>query len=91
MAISDGTTVKTVQRMLGHASAAMTLDIYAGFIDDDLDAVGNGSRTRPAGLCGLSADRRPEDGGGPAPDGPGNPTLTCGMACVLGRTRTCNL
>jgi hypothetical protein len=26
--------------MLGHASAAMTLDIYAGLFDDDLDAVG---------------------------------------------------
>jgi hypothetical protein len=25
--------------MLGHASAAMTLDIYAGLFDDDLDAV----------------------------------------------------
>jgi hypothetical protein len=26
--------------MLGHASAAMTLDIYAGLFDDDLDALG---------------------------------------------------
>ena len=26
--------------MLGHASAAMTLDIYAGLFPDDLDAVG---------------------------------------------------
>lgn len=26
--------------MLGHASAAMTLDIYADLFDDDLDAVG---------------------------------------------------
>jgi len=25
--------------MLGHASAAMTLDIYAGLFDGDLDAV----------------------------------------------------
>lgn len=25
--------------MLGHASAAMTLDVYAGLFDDDLDAV----------------------------------------------------
>jgi integrase len=29
----------TVQRMLGHASAVMTLDVYAGLFDDDLDAV----------------------------------------------------
>lgn len=26
--------------MLGHASAAMTLDVYADLFDDDLDAVG---------------------------------------------------
>jgi len=25
-----------VQRMLGHASAAMTLDVYADLFDDDL-------------------------------------------------------
>ena len=31
--------VKAVQRMLGHASAAMTLDVYADLFDDDLDAV----------------------------------------------------
>ena len=28
-----------VQKMLGHASAAMTLDIYADLFDDDLEAV----------------------------------------------------
>ena len=28
-----------VQRMLGHASAAMTLDVYAGLFDDDLDGL----------------------------------------------------
>jgi hypothetical protein len=31
--------VKAVQRMLGHASAVMTLDRYADLFDDDLDAV----------------------------------------------------
>jgi hypothetical protein len=31
--------VKAVQKMLGHASAAMTLDVYADLFDDDLDAV----------------------------------------------------
>ena len=39
MAISAGANVKAVQRMLGHASAAMTLDIYADLFDDDLNAV----------------------------------------------------
>ena len=28
-AISKGTNVKAVQRMLGHAKASMTLDVYA--------------------------------------------------------------
>jgi integrase len=38
-AISAGGNVKVVQRMLGHASAAVTLDIYAGLFSDDLDAL----------------------------------------------------
>ncbi|KTR78865.1 hypothetical protein NS234_02320 [Microbacterium oxydans] len=38
-AISAGANVKAVQRMLGHASAAMTLDTYADPFDDDLDDV----------------------------------------------------
>lgn len=36
LAISAGANVKAVQRMLGHASAAMTLDVYADLFDDDL-------------------------------------------------------
>ncbi|WP_347955450.1 tyrosine-type recombinase/integrase [Gordonia aichiensis] len=40
LAISAGVNVKALQRMLGHASAAMTLDTYADLFDDDLDAVG---------------------------------------------------
>lgn len=39
LAIAAGANVKAVQRMLGHASAAMTLDTYADLFDDDLDAV----------------------------------------------------
>jgi integrase len=38
-AVSAGANVKAVQRMLGHSSAAMTLDSYADLFDDDLDAV----------------------------------------------------
>lgn len=37
--MSAGANVKAVQRMLGHASAAMTLDVYAALFDDDLEAV----------------------------------------------------
>jgi integrase len=39
LAISSGANVKVVQRMLGHASAAMTLDVYADLFDSDLDTV----------------------------------------------------
>ena len=35
----SGANVESVQRMLGHASAAMTLDVYAALFDDDLEAV----------------------------------------------------
>ncbi|WP_166906164.1 tyrosine-type recombinase/integrase [Mycobacterium sp. DL440] len=39
LAISAGANVKMVQRMLGHSSAAMTLDVYADLFDDDLTGV----------------------------------------------------
>jgi integrase len=38
LAVSPGANVKAVQKMLGHASAAMTLDVYTDLVDDDLDA-----------------------------------------------------
>ena len=38
-AVSAGANVKVVQRMLGHKSAAMTLDVYADLFDRDLDDV----------------------------------------------------
>jgi len=39
LAVAAGANVKVVQRMLGHASAAMTLDVYTGLFADDLDSV----------------------------------------------------
>jgi integrase len=39
LAISSGANPKVVQRMLGHASAAMTLDVYADLFDSDLTSV----------------------------------------------------
>ena len=39
LAVSASANVKAVQRMLGHASAAMTLDVYSGLFDDDLGAL----------------------------------------------------
>jgi hypothetical protein len=52
MAVSAGANVKAVQRMLGHASAAMSLDVYSGLFDDDLDGVGE--RLNEARLTGQS-------------------------------------
>ncbi|WP_236746607.1 tyrosine-type recombinase/integrase [Mycobacteroides abscessus] len=39
LAISAGANVKAVQTMLGHKSAALTLDTYADLFPDDLEAV----------------------------------------------------
>lgn len=39
LAVQAGANVKSVQRMLGHQSAAMTLDVYADLFDTDLDDV----------------------------------------------------
>lgn len=39
LAVSSGANVKAVQRMLGHASAAMTLDVYSDLFNDDLEDV----------------------------------------------------
>lgn len=35
--IASGASIKAVQRALGHASAAMTLDTYGGLFEDDLE------------------------------------------------------
>ncbi len=39
LAISAGANPKGVQTMLGHKSAALTLDTYAGLFEDDLNNV----------------------------------------------------
>ena len=57
LAVASGANVKSVQQMLGHASAAMTLDAYAGLFGDDLDALDewlHEAATRPhVASCGL--------------------------------------
>lgn len=37
--INAGASVKVVQNMLGHSSAAMTLDVYSDLFDTDVDDV----------------------------------------------------
>ncbi|MDY6810910.1 MAG: site-specific integrase, partial [Actinomycetota bacterium] len=39
LAIQSGANIKTLQRMLGHSSAALTLDRYGHLYDDDLALV----------------------------------------------------
>lgn len=39
LAVQSGANVKVIQRMLGHKSAAVTLDIYSALFDGDLDDV----------------------------------------------------
>jgi integrase len=45
LAISAGANPKVVQRMLGHAGAAMTLDVYADLFDSDLASVAESGQT----------------------------------------------
>ena len=58
LAVASGATVKSVQRMLGHASAAMTLDVYSGLFDDDLAALADRMDAARAGSRGGACGRR---------------------------------
>ncbi|MET8779837.1 tyrosine-type recombinase/integrase [Nocardia sp. NPDC004654] len=42
LAISAGANIKVVQRMLGHKTATLTLDLYGHLFPDDLDTVAVG-------------------------------------------------
>lgn len=42
LAIRAGANIKVVQRMLGHKTATLTLDLYGHLYPDDLDAVADG-------------------------------------------------
>jgi integrase len=59
LAIHAGANPKVVQRMLGHASAAMTLDVYADLFESDLDTVA----ARVGDLWSFTADARREGKG----------------------------
>jgi hypothetical protein len=60
LAIHAGANPKVVQRMLGHASAAMTLDVYADLFESDLDAVAENVATTGRGplICAGHLHRR---------------------------------
>lgn len=59
LAISAGASPKAVQRMLGHSSAAMTLDTYADLFEDDLDAVAAALDRARESKCGQSVGKPP--------------------------------
>lgn len=50
LAISSGASIKAVQRMLGHASAKMTLDVYGSLFEEDLEALADQLEERYDGL-----------------------------------------
>lgn len=50
LAVSAGANVKAVQKMLGHSSAAMTLDTYADLFDRDAEAVADAHDQRLSGV-----------------------------------------
>jgi integrase len=56
LAISAGANVKAVQRMLGHSSAAMTLDVYADLFDSDMDAVADALDQRYSQAVGIAME-----------------------------------
>ncbi|EFL94099.1 tyrosine-type recombinase/integrase [Mobiluncus curtisii] len=56
LAVSAGANVKSVQRMLGHSSASLTLDVYADLFEPDLgDVAGALSRMRQSTLRRAAA------------------------------------
>jgi len=50
--ISSGASIKAVQRALGHATASMTLDRYAGLFEEDLEALADRMEERFAAQGG---------------------------------------
>lgn len=61
IAVSAGANVKAVQRMLGHSSAAMTLDTYADLFDEDLDAVAANIDAARALKCAQNVPTNPDE------------------------------
>lgn len=54
LAISAGANIKVLQTMLGHSSAALTLDRYGHLFDDDLDAVSDALEELRVRQCGQN-------------------------------------
>lgn len=54
LALSSGANIKAIQGMLGHASATMTLDVYADLFPDDLESVTAGARVTAGAMRRLT-------------------------------------
>jgi hypothetical protein len=64
--ISTGANIKVVQRQLGHASAAMTLDLYGHLYEDDLNTLSDAlDRRFVAATAPLQT--RPDQGSSDSP------------------------
>jgi integrase len=59
LAVQSGANVKTIQRMLGHTSAAMTLDVYSELFDDDLDAISHKLDAAPSKVAARELFEHP--------------------------------
>ena len=69
LAIASGADVKVVQKMLGHASATMTLDTYGHLFDDRLDEVADAmTKARDAERAALSLDVAGNPASNPRPN-----------------------
>ena len=94
---NTGKTHLAVERMLGHASAAMTLDVYSGLFDDDLgdladrmDAAARaaakarvGAVWAPASIGEPTKGKRAGQKGGPRGDRTHNPRIKSPLLCQL--------
>lgn len=85
LAISAAANVKAVQQMLGHKSAAMTLDTYADLFDGDLAAVADRLQKNVA-VCGGKPGFRPS----PDPEMQNDQHFRAGHRCSPDWTRTNN-
>lgn len=85
LAVQSGAHVKAVQRMLGHRSAAMTLDVYSALWDSDLDAVaGAVEAARDAALGEHELNTRGGERWGSEDENSGTP-VTAGAVIPLRR------
>ena len=56
--ISAGASIKAVQRALGHASAAMTLDTYGSLFEDDLEDLADRLETKFASVAAQAGHKQ---------------------------------